>query len=250
MVTPFNVASNTFGVSIVLPVGTQPSGIAINPSGTIAYVVSTGHNNVTPINIPANTLGPIIGVGSTPFNIAITPDGKKAYVTNNGGASVSVLDFVNNTVASISLPGTVPFGVAITPDGTKAYITDEGSDKVYVIDTATDIADTAHPITVGAGPFGIAITPLLLSNVNGKQKNNDFGIESELFNKLTWTPSTSSGVIAYKIFRNGVLIGQVSATSKLEFEDHNRTKNVSYTYKVTALFPNGLESQIGTVIVP
>ena len=51
-----------------------------------AYVVNSGSDSVTPINIATNTAGAAIAVGDEPFGVAISPDAKTAYVANFGSA--------------------------------------------------------------------------------------------------------------------------------------------------------------------
>ena len=59
----------------VMAVGTPvAASAATNP--VIAYVVNTGENTVTPIDVATNTPGTPIPVGNTPTAVAITPDGK------------------------------------------------------------------------------------------------------------------------------------------------------------------------------
>jgi hypothetical protein len=88
------------------------------------------------------------------------------------------------------------------------------------------------------------------SHLQGKQKKNDFGLEYELYNQLTWTPSPSIGTVGYFIYRNGKKIAMVDA-STYRYKDHNRKKGVSYTYVITAFNSAGTESlPINIVIRP
>ena len=79
------------------------------------------------------------------------------------------------------------------------------------------------------------------SNLQGKQKKNDFGFEYELYNQLTWTPSPSPEIIGYFIYRDGKKIASVDASTHT-YQDHDRKKGVSYTYAVTAFNSAGIES--------
>ncbi len=86
------------------------------------------------------------------------------------------------------------------------------------------------------------------SNLQGKQKKNDFGLVSELYNQLTWTQSPSSEVIGYVIYRDGEEIAEVDA-STFSYEDHNRKKGVPYTYAITAINSSGSESAQITILI-
>ena len=52
----------------------KPTGIAITPDGTTAYVASSIFGTVTPIATATNTPGTPIDVGIKPLGISITPD--------------------------------------------------------------------------------------------------------------------------------------------------------------------------------
>lgn len=88
------------------------------------------------------------------------------------------------------------------------------------------------------------------SSLQGKQKKNDFGFEYELYNQLKWTPSPTSGVIGYFIYRDGVKIAEVDASTH-SYQDHHRKRGASYSYAITAYSPEGGESSpINIVINP
>jgi YVTN family beta-propeller protein len=57
-----------------------------------AYVVNTGSDTVTPINIATGKAGKAIKVGSAPDAIVVTPDGKTAYVANSGSDTVTPIN--------------------------------------------------------------------------------------------------------------------------------------------------------------
>lgn len=61
-------------------------------------------------------------------------------------------------------------------------------------------------------------------------------------NVISWTPSTDPTVVAYLIFRDGVLIAIVPATGPFIFFDHNRCKGVPSTYSVVAVNAEGIQS--------
>ena len=167
-VVPVDLTTSPVTVGTPIPVATAPLGIAFTPDGSMAYVAGPGNGTVTPITVASNTPGtPISGVGTSPNQIAITPDGKTAYVTDNGSNKVYPIALPAGTVGSpISVgTGVTPLGIAITPDGTKAYTANFGpassfggtGDTVTPIDLSNNTAET--PITVGGGPWSIAVTP-------------------------------------------------------------------------------------------
>jgi DNA-binding beta-propeller fold protein YncE len=150
---------------VAVGVGQSPSAVAIDPSGATAYVVDTGSNQVTPVDMttgqaasPANW----ITVGSEPDAIAITPDGRRAYVVNGGDTTVSEITLRTHAVTTISVSaatGANLDAIAITPDGTKAYVLDAANNTI----TPITLASRAVGSPVGGSgllaPDAIAIAP-------------------------------------------------------------------------------------------
>lgn len=168
-VVPVDLTTNPATVGTPIPIGTAPLGIAFSPDGSKAYVADPGAGTVTPITVASNTPGtPISGVGTSPNQIAISPDGKTAYVTDNGSNLVYPIALPAGTVEvpiQVGGSGVRPLGIAITPDGTKAYTANFGPASTFggTGDTVTPINLSTHtpgtPITVGGGPWSIAVTP-------------------------------------------------------------------------------------------
>ncbi len=83
----------------------------------------------------------------------------------------------------------------------------------------------------------------------GKVVKNRFPSQSEIIHKLTWWPSPSDNIFGYHIYRDGKLIAFVPKKGPFEYEDHNRKKNKSNTYELTA-FNNDSETEPLTVTLP
>lgn len=150
----------TNAVVDTIPVGANPTGVAITPDGAFAYVTNQGDpGTVSVIETASNTVVAAISVGLFPTEIAITPDGAFAYVTNlSVNGTVSVIETASNTVVATVPVGLNPRGVAFTPDGAFAYIVNSyPSNSVSVIETASNTVVTTVP--VGNNPIAVAITP-------------------------------------------------------------------------------------------
>ncbi|MGB9928856.1 MAG: PKD domain-containing protein [Methanosarcina sp.] len=140
-------------------VGSEPTGVAINSTGTKVYVVNTGSYNVSVIGTLFNTVEATVNVDSVPIGIAVTPDGSTVYVVNACSNNVSVIDTKTNTVTDeVYGIGSGPHGVAVNPMGTKVYVTIINSNTVAVIDTATNTV-TTKIAKVGNFPHEIAVSP-------------------------------------------------------------------------------------------
>ena len=94
----FNANQINNQVIHTITVGSNPFGVAFSPSGTIAYVMNSGSNTASVINVATNTVINAITVGSQPEDAAFNPSGTLAYVTNSGSGTTSVINVATNTV--------------------------------------------------------------------------------------------------------------------------------------------------------
>jgi YVTN family beta-propeller protein len=93
-----------------VPVGSFPTGVAVDPAGTRVYVTDGVSNTVSVIATATNTVVATVPVGSIPIGVAVDPAGSRVYVANNNvfsgvSSTVSVIDTATNTVVA-----TVPVG--------------------------------------------------------------------------------------------------------------------------------------------
>ena len=145
-----------FLVRSTVPVGLDPLGIALNPTGTFVYVANSGTNTISIIDTATN-LTQTVTVGLNPESVALSPNGSLLYVSNKGADTVSVVDTVSKTVIATIPVGNAPSILAVTPSGDRVYVCNIGDSTVSVIDTATNTEiDT---ITVGANVNSLAINP-------------------------------------------------------------------------------------------
>jgi YVTN family beta-propeller protein len=178
------VQSSTFTV------GSAPTGIAISPDGSKAYVASYSGNNVSVINLATGLVDRTITVGRTPTSIAIHPSGAFAYVVNYNDpgdasrpSSISRIELetgtVSATITDASFSGSV--NVIFSLDGSKAYVTNRGvvdtlGNKISVITTATN--QVTETITTQQGrTINIAISSdgnrLYVSHLTGHVSSID-----------------------------------------------------------------------------
>ena len=110
------------------------SGVAINPSATLALVANRNEGTVSVFTIAGKTLTPAgkINLGdakSGPSSVAFTPDGKMALVTRDGDNKISVLTVNGNTVEVSKreiYAGLRPYPLGISPRGDFAAIASVG----------------------------------------------------------------------------------------------------------------------------
>jgi len=137
-----NGASNTVSVldlvylrqDRTLQVGSQPSGMAVNPVPTRneVYVVNTGAGTVSVIDTDANRVAATIPVHKLPYFIAVDASGHRAYVANSGSNSVSVIDLDSRREIAVAGTGEQPGLARISPDMRSLVVTNRGSGSVSI----------------------------------------------------------------------------------------------------------------------
>jgi YVTN family beta-propeller protein len=147
----------TQSVIATLPVGSLPTGLAVNSAAARVYVANLGSNSVSVIDTATQSVIATLPVGSLPAGVAVNPTGTRAYVANFGSDNVSVIDTATQSVIATVPVGDAPTGVAVNPTGTRAYVSNFGSNNVSVINTANQ--SFLGTIPVGSGPFGLAVNP-------------------------------------------------------------------------------------------
>ena len=146
-----SVINTTTGqVTATIPLAPEAGGafltpfvIAVNPSGTRAYVASNDNNaggSTAVIDTSSNTEIAQLAApaGSLPFAPIVSPDGSRVYVSNLGSQSVTVYDATSNAfLASIALSGGDGNGIAISPDGSTLYVCNGG--QLSYVNTLTQL---------------------------------------------------------------------------------------------------------------
>jgi YVTN family beta-propeller protein len=154
-------------VLATVPVGLNPTAVAITPDGAQAWVAVAGDPSVdtgelvtisTATNDIVNPANPIeVCTGPTSLAMTTPPSsGPRAYVActddNAYMIDVNTRGFMNPV---LTVPGS-PTGVAATPDGTRVFVTNADDSSVSVFDTTTS---SRIDVPVGSHPSAIAITP-------------------------------------------------------------------------------------------
>ncbi|MDP2808183.1 MAG: Ig-like domain-containing protein [bacterium] len=104
----------------------------------------------------------ISNVSNYPFGLAVSPDGAHLAVSCYQENIVKVYD-ANATsepapLAQVTV-GTGPKGLTYSPDGKYLYVSNSGSSSVSVISRSGNNYTLQSTVTVGSGPWGIAVTP-------------------------------------------------------------------------------------------
>lgn len=133
--------------------GTNPTDIAINPAGTLAFVTNYGSDGGTPSPTPST---PISSTGS--YGAAFNPKSNQAYIANYWDGTVTVVDTTSNSTINTFPVGSHPIGIVVNPAGTYAYVAAGGTiGTVNVIKLSTEtVVKTIPGVSV---PQSIAISP-------------------------------------------------------------------------------------------
>jgi DNA-binding beta-propeller fold protein YncE len=150
----------------------QPSGLSINPAGTLALVANRAGKSITVLSIKGTDVKVIdtVAMGEEVSHVVFTPDGKRALATKFPGNKVALLEVAGDkvTYTKQDLPvGLWPYNVAVAPNGSIALTADNGNagtsdgnvDTVSVIDLSVQPPRVIDHITVPDSPEGLAISP-------------------------------------------------------------------------------------------
>lgn len=145
-----------------LSIGKQPSGLSINPAGTLALVGYRADNAAGVLKIQDGRVHEIarIPLGDSISHVAFTPDGRRALAVHHDTAKLSVLDIVGDKVSfnGVQVPTTAGVYVAeVTPNGRLALTIDK--EFVSVIDMHGQSPRLIDRVAVSPGGEGLAISP-------------------------------------------------------------------------------------------
>ncbi len=172
-VTVIDLKSSPPAVLATLHAGKGPSGVSINPAGTLALVANRNEGTVSVFAIDGRTVTPAgkVDLGDpncTPSLPVFTPDGKRAFVTRNGDHKLSVLAIDGTNVVYTKRDVSVnlrPYGIQIAPKGDFAFVANigngptGGADTITIVDIAADPPRAIDSVSVGLIPEGIALSP-------------------------------------------------------------------------------------------
>jgi DNA-binding beta-propeller fold protein YncE len=149
----------------------QPSGLSINPAGTLALVANRAGKSISVLSIHGTDVKLVgsVDMGDEVSAVAFTPDGKHALASKASANKVALLDVDGEKVTYGKrdiLTGLFPYNVVVSPNGAIALTADNGNggtsdgnaDAVSVIDLTEPIHVIDH-ITVPDSPEGLAFSP-------------------------------------------------------------------------------------------
>jgi DNA-binding beta-propeller fold protein YncE len=161
-------------VVATLEVGAGPSGVSINPAGTLALVANRNGGTVSVLRVgdrQAAVIGTVqIGAANTGVSHAqFTPDGRHALVTRDNDSIVSVLNIEGESVTKMDrdiTAGVRPYSVSVSTAGWAVVgnvgrsVNNTGDmDSVSLVDISREPFHTLDTVTVGPTPEGALASP-------------------------------------------------------------------------------------------
>jgi len=150
-----------------IPVGADPTGVAVDPGTHAVYVTNRGDDTVSVVEAASKRVIATIPVGRRPNGLAIHTRRHRLFVADEGSDDLSVIDTATNRVTGTVAIGAGPMGVAVDPTAGRVYITEQDpipfgppSGAVRAVDIATGCAlAPASMGVVGSDVGGIAVDP-------------------------------------------------------------------------------------------
>ena len=209
-----------------MPVHKMPVAIALDPDGDTAYVVNSGSNTVSVLDLKAHREVTQIGVGEDPAAARVAPDGKTLVVANRGGNSVTVVDTGSRAVRAVfeGCPGATD--IAILPDSSKAFAACGGGHQVM----AMQLAHAARPdgrqatmdrleslLDVGRAPIHLALKP----------DGGELFVSNSLSNSISEVVTSTDDVGGAYLMGATPVRGIVSADNSLLYVGNQRSQEVA-----------------------
>jgi len=190
------------GALTTLSVGAVPSGVAVNPVSSRAYVANQ-QQSISVIDMTAATVVNTIRIAaSQPYGVAVSRDGTRLYATNLNDNTVLEIDTATESVVRTYNVGQRPYGISVNHDGTRVYTADILGNTVSVINTVAH--SVSVPIPVGTSPFGLSInregTLLYVANFGVPGSNGTVSVVDLTTNSVVKTITVQHNPAAFGQF--------------------------------------------------
>lgn len=171
------------------------------------------------------------------------------YMTDDVGSGSVLINTTESRVSGINVGfWTTPVPISDNVDNgfpvIKSVIT-SGTDCNAI--AAWISYDGSNNIIQSSTGTGILVEPPISPSID--QYGNNRGVFYEYFNELSWTASPDPNVVAYGIYRNGILINVIDS-SFVSYTDKNQLEGGPVTYGVSAFDSAGTESAIVIAFFP
>ena len=115
----FDLTSLVVGTPIA--VGSAPTFVIFDPTGTTAYVSNQLSDNIGIVNVSTALQTDLIGVTGDPIPMQVTADGSTMFVTTNANKLYKITIATKAATDSLALPAT-SHHLLLNPNGTRLYV--------------------------------------------------------------------------------------------------------------------------------
>jgi len=161
------------GVVQVIQPGTNPYGLAIDPTGAHLYTANTGDNSISEYSISSAdgsltelSGSPIGETFSSPLALLVDSSGTYLYVANEGSSNLGAFSIGSD--GSLTLLTNSPFGtgaepsfIAQDPNGKFLFVGNQSSPVIqsFSLDASSGTLTSVATYTIGNTPTSIAVSP-------------------------------------------------------------------------------------------
>jgi YVTN family beta-propeller protein len=144
------------GLGISIAVGSLPTDVEADRTGTFGYVTNQFSSNVGVIDLASNAQVATIPVSGDPYRVVLSPDGASLFVTGNAD-SLFIVDVASRTIAARLAVGLDANGLAADYTGTRLYVSNQSDGTVSEVDLTTNTV--VRTIPVGGHPQELVLSP-------------------------------------------------------------------------------------------
>ncbi|MGB8573962.1 MAG: hypothetical protein WCD19_05845 [Nitrososphaeraceae archaeon] len=197
----------------IIPSGSFPVGIDINPITNKLYVANQFSNTISVIDIEKSKVEENIDVGNSPYDVDVNPFSNRIYASNRESNTVSVIDGFTNKVLTELLVDDSPVGIGINLATNWIYVANFDSKTISKIDPIDN--KVKGSFNYASSPYDIIVNPH-----TNKVYVSDFGKNSVLVldgnnDKLVSTISVGSkpSVLGINILTNTIYVSNFGSDS-------------------------------------
>ena len=147
------------------PVKISPTGIEIDDTRKILYVVTKENNSLYVIDLSTKKIITTLPLHSEGYGCLLSPDKKNLYISCWGADKIEILDTEKNIFTDSVTTGDNPNELCLTKKGKYLFVANANDNSVSVIDTKTKkVIETLNAALYPAAPSGSTSNGLALSS--------------------------------------------------------------------------------------
>ena len=254
--TSYNIYRDSY---MIAPIATVPAhgygpfvyeDVGLDPNQTYTYYIESIYDPLGTVSAPAS-----ITISSFCYPELFPPSALSSSCMHGqiilmwdqptSGATPTEYEIYSDATLT-NLLATVP------ADGYTTFVYETGTSvsHTYYIVSVDSYGDKSEPATITAPGCTSVLPP---ASVSGCKTQNRFMLQTDFINNITWTaPASGSAPVAYKIYRDAYLtelVAMVPASGALQYYDHGRNPNITYSYYIVSVDSNGNVSAANSVTV-